>query len=190
MSEYDINEAVKCAMVTVDHLCDTVGKTYFIPADPNSEFDWSKIAQHQGRKGLYNTVTKWLLEDNQVVLEDKKLALESVVNNLCAQLERMKWVWTPLSNLESVGNTQVLVHHKRLESMKRWAPEEIHASEEVDMCMNSGYVLHAAQKWLETHNEMLNLASVEASLDKIGVENTSYTTEHTNQTVERAKVLR
>lgn len=182
MSEYDVNEAVKCAMSAVDRLCDTVGQTYFMSADPDSEFHWAKIAQHSGRKGLYQTITRWLLEDTQVSLEDKKLALNSVVNNLCAQLERMKWVWTPLSNLESVCNTQVLVHHKRLDSMKRWAPEEIHASEEVDMCMNSGYVVHASQQWLEIHNEMLNTSlniPVETTIGtSVSVESSHHKAQH------------
>lgn len=183
MENYDINEAVKGAMAAVDQLCDTVGRTYFMSADPNSEFDWAKIAHHPGRKDLYQTVTKWLLQDAHMVLEDKKMALNSVVNNLCAQLERMKWVWTPLSNLESVGNTQVVDHHARVQSMRRWAPEEIHASEEVDMCMNSAYVLHAAQQWLDIHNEMLNFVTVAAPFDQIRVEKRT-------ETVERGKVLR
>lgn len=128
MGEYDFSEAVKCAMTVVDRLCDTVGRTYFVPADPASDFEWAKIAQHSQRKDLYQTVIKWLLQDTDVVLEDKKMALDSVVNNLCAQLERMNWV---LSSLflkgENAKNTQGFLHHERINLMKRWAPEEIQA---------------------------------------------------------------
>jgi hypothetical protein len=158
MSDYDMRDALKYAMIAVDRLCDMVGKTYFESADPDTEFNWSRISQHTGRKNLYQKVTNWLLEDNHVSLEDKQMALNSVVDNLCAQLERMEWVWSPVVNVDfnaKSGHIQVLHKGETLKSMKSWSPQEIHASEEVDMCMNSGYLFHAAQQWLDIYNDIL-----------------------------------
>lgn len=152
MSDYDMSEALQYAMTAVDRLCDTVGKTHFEPADPDSEFHWSHISQHTGRTGLYQKFANWLLDDNHVRLEDKKLALDSVVNNLCAQLERVAWIWSPVVVINDL-NVPVASTYKSIK--ERWSQKEIYDCEELDMCMNSGYVFHAAEQWMNIYNSML-----------------------------------
>lgn len=164
MSEYDINEAVKCAMIAVDRLCDTVGRTHFSPADPDSEFHWKNISSHVGRKPLYQKIKVWLLEDNHVSLEDKNLALTASINNLCAQLERFAWMWTPIRSMS------VMVNDQRYNIAQKSPREQINGSEEVDMCMNSGYILYSAQQWLNIHNEMLNHMQTEVDAQTYKVE--------------------
>lgn len=142
MNNYDINEALKYAVPIVDRLCDNVGRTSFKPSDPDSEFDWDNIFDHTGRKELYQKFTMWLVQDSLIDLQDKSQALSAVVDNLCAQMDRLAW----LSNPSLSGG------------VKNHTSSELHRVEQLDMCMNSGYVFHAAQERLNVYNEILNSA--------------------------------
>lgn len=150
----DLNEVLKYTMTTVDRLCDTVGRTHFDPADPDSEFHWINISKHSGRKDLYQKFNAWLLEDTQIPLDDKQVALTAVVENLCAHLERVAWIWSPVVNLNDMNGVVATTYSKRRK--ENWSPTEIYACEEIDMCMNSGYVFHASQERLNLFHQMLN----------------------------------
>lgn len=149
---YDLNEVLKYTMTTVDRLCDTVGRTHFAPADPNSEFHWANISKHSGRKDLYQKFNAWLLEDTPVLLEDKQAALTAVVDNLCAHLERLACLLSPTVAMYDM-NVRVIRYS---EHKKSRSPTEVYALEELDMCMNSGYVFHASQERLNLFYQMLN----------------------------------
>lgn len=139
MANYDINDALAHAVTVVDRLCNTVIRTHFSPADPDSEFHWETICDHTVRKDLYQKVTTWLIQDSPIDLQDKHQALSAVVDNVCAQMERSAWLWNPTISGGAKNHTS----------------EELHRAEQLDMCMNSDYLFYAAQDRLKLYQEIV-----------------------------------
>lgn len=167
MTNYEMSDALHRAMKIVDRLCDQVGRTYFVPADPDSEFHWGQIIRHENRKDLYTKVTSWLLEDHPAGLHEKETSLNAVVDNLCAQLDRFSWIFTPVVHKYEMDNIQVFPNKVSSPSMKSWASAEFHEAEQLDMCMNSGCLFHMAQQRLDAYNDVLNNITIDTIAPKI-----------------------
>lgn len=166
MTTLDSTTLARAAVALTNRLCDTIGRTHFVPADPQSEFHWEKISRVENRKPLYEKMAGFLAEDTVHPLSSRLHALEDVVANACARLERLAWMWVPHVNGTSKIHVDVVVSPNKAEFGRKDSgepmihtldpvhvhknfPAQHHEAEELDMELNTPALLASATRLLD-----------------------------------------
>lgn len=177
MTTLDSTTLTRAAVALTNRLCDTIGRTHFVPADPHSEFHWSNIGRLENRKPLYEKMAGFLAEDTVHPLSSRLHALEDVVSHMCARLERLSWMWVPHVNPTSKIHVDVTLHPNTAEFgrkdsgepvvrtldpvlLNRHFPAQHHEAEALDMEMNMPAILAAASRLLDIEQTVADEVSI------------------------------
>lgn len=157
MSQYDIKDAYVHAVNAANRLCDEIGRTHFKPSDPDSELNWEAIKDPNNRAKVYTHFTQWLITDseNAPTLDDKILALNTIVNALVADLARLAPFNAPVVVAKSLEDTMRICnqngHLTNLQGLRYQVEQE-----ELDARLNIEAVVYAAQQYLIANEQTFN----------------------------------
>lgn len=157
MSQYDIKDAYVHAVNAANRLCDEIGRTHFQSSDPDSELNWETVKDPNKRAKVYTHFTQWLITDAETAptLDDKVLALNTVVNALVADLARLAPFNAPVVVAQSMEDSlRICTKNGSFSNLQglRYHVEQ----EELDARLNIEAVVYAAQQYLIANEQTFN----------------------------------